>query len=343
MTMESQEYLHKVSIVNTELSFNSSEEETILESLLKAGFGMPYECNASGCGSCKFTVIDGLIAEDVEKPLGLTSSDLRKNRKLACISRAKSDCTISLKLDTAYESSIRPQRVNAKLVSRESLTPDLWEFKLKSESPAEFLPGQYAKLHIPKVSGPRNYSMANTANADGQWVFQIKRVPDGEATTILFDSDLSGMNITIDGPYSTAYLDKQSPRSVVCIAGGSGLAPMASVIRGIAEWKGVADKVILYYGARTVDDVIDSELFSDINGFIPDVQYIPVISQPEFNSEWKGATGFIHEHLAEVLPANCDHLDFYMAGPPPMVDAVRRLLILDRKVPVEQLRYDRFF
>tara|TARA_B100000767_G_scaffold183271_1_gene171088 strand:+ start:214 stop:1278 length:1065 start_codon:yes stop_codon:yes gene_type:complete len=332
-----------VSIENSGVSAGTDINDTILGSLLRAGVGMPYECNSGGCGSCKFTLIEGTISEDEGEWQGLRPSDVRKNKHLACVSRAQSDCLINVKLDSIYEPKIKPFKSSARFVSSAPLTHDLWEFEFKSDGPAFFMPGQYAKLIIPGVSGPRSYSMSNIANSDGRWFFQIKRVPEGEATSVLFERIKEGQLITIDGPYSIAHLNTNSPNSVVCIAGGSGLAPMVSIIRGIAEDKGSAAGPILYYGARSPRDVVDPEYFSSIKGFDSTHQYVPVVSEAK-PGEWiDGPTGFVHEHLQDALPVNCSNIDFYIAGPPPMVEAVRRHLVLERKVPMEHLHYDRFF
>ena len=154
---------------------------------------------------------------------------------------------------------------------------------------------------------------------------------------------MEGMSIVIDAPYSIAHLDASSPRAIVCIAGGSGLAPMVSILRGIAEHYGKADQAMLYYGARSTDDVIDPDYFSTISGFSSERQYVPIISEPDSGNGWAGPTGFVHEHLASALSEDCSDIDFYIAGPPPMVEAVRRYLILERKIPTEHLHYDRFF
>jgi toluene monooxygenase electron transfer component len=334
---------YRIVLANTDVSFVQGSDDTLLSSMLRSGIGMPYECNAGGCGSCKFTLIDGSVSSDIESPPGLRRSDIRKNVGLACISRATGDCTISARLDDAYEPKIRPTRDVATFVSRVPLTHDMWEFTFRTESPASFLPGQYAKVFVPGVIGPRSYSMSNTANDDGVWQFQIKRVPNGETTAVLFGDDLEGTGFSIDAPYSIAHLDTESTRPVVCIAGGSGLAPMVSILRGLsaAEPRDVAP--LLYYGARTVSDIVAPAYFSDIPDFDIDQQYTPVVSEPESAPEYEGAAGFVHEHLAIALPDDCSAIDFYLAGPPPMVDAVRRHLVLDRKVPIEHLHYDRFF
>ena len=335
--------LYQVSIEGTGLVFDIDENDTLLGGILRARTGIPYECNAGGCGSCKYTLIEGEVIDDLDDSPGLRASDRRKNKHLACISHPRSHCTIQIKPDNHYIPKHLPQKFQATLQSIEKLTHDLWEFKFQSDQAAHFLPGQYGKLSIPEVIGPRSYSMCNTANDTGQWVFQIKRVEGGSASSILFDDSLNGIEITIDAPYSIAHLQTDSSRPIVCIAGGSGLAPMVSILHGVSEIEGNTHKPILYYGARKVDDVVCKEYLDTIPGFNSDSQYIPIISEFESGTQWIGATGLVHEYLAQNLSDNCKEFEYYIAGPPPMVDAVRRHLILDRAIPVEQLHYDRFY
>ena len=334
---------YRVVIAGTDLDINIKDGDTFLGGILRAGVGVPYECNAGGCGSCKYTLLDGVVADDLEDSAGLRASDKRKNKHLACISRPQSDCTIDLKPDPEYTPKNVPQTTDAALHSIEKLTHDLWEFRFDSTGPADFLPGQYAKLSLPGVNGPRSYSMSNVANEDGRWLFQIKRVEGGAASEVLFGDSLADLSITIDAPYSIAHLQSDSVRPAICVAGGSGLAPMVSILHGIAQLEDAQPNPILYYGARNTRDVVDKSYFKTIYGFSPDDQYIPVVSEPEQSDQWSGATGLIHDFLKTRLQEVAHDYEYYMAGPPPMVDAVRRLLILDRGVPVEQLHYDRFF
>ena len=317
--------------------------DTLLGAILRARVGMPYECSAGGCGSCKYTLLEGTVASDLEDSAGLRASDRRKKKHLACISRPLSDCTIDLKIDPEYTPKITPQKTDAALHSIERLTHDLWEFRFDSTGSARFLPGQYAKLSVPGVNGPRSYSMSNVANEEGRWRFQIKRVEGGAASEVLFGRSLADLNVTIDAPYSIAHLRSDSARPTICIAGGSGLAPMVSILHGITQLESANADPVLYYGARTSRDVVDKNYFRTIRGFSPDDQYIPIVSEPEQGDKWSGATGLVHDFLKTCLGEGAHDYEYYLAGPPPMVDAVRRHLVLDRRVPVEQLHYDRFF
>ena len=334
---------YRVAIANSDLVVHVDRGDTLLGAILRARVGMPYECNAGGCGSCKYTLLEGTVASDLEDSAGLRASDRRKKKHLACISRPLSDCTIDLKIDPEYTPKITPQKTDAALHSIERLTHDLWEFRFDSTGSARFLPGQYAKLSLPGVNGPRSYSMSNVANEEGRWRFQIKRVEGGAASEVLFGRSLADLNVTIDAPYSIAHLRSDSARPTICIAGGSGLAPMVSILHGITQLESANADPVLYYGARTSRDVVDKNYFRTIRGFSPDDQYIPIVSEPEQGDKWSGATGLVHDFLKTCLGEGAHDYEYYLAGPPPMVDAVRRHLVLDRRVPVEQLHYDRFF
>lgn len=334
-----------IAVEGLEGSFPCHGGDTILGAALRAGLGVPYECAAGGCGSCKFELVEGEVTAGREQAPGLKASDRRRGRHLACVSHPRSDCRIRVRCDPLYQAKITPARRAAKLVARTPMTHDLWEFHFETAQAADFLPGQYARLELPGVKGTRSYSMSNIANADGEWHFQIKRVEQGAASAVLFDGLEIGCPMVIDAPYSIAHLVETPSPATVCIAGGSGLAPMVSILRGLGARHGGARDAVLYYGARGPDDVVDAGWFGDIDGFDPARQYRPVISDVELDRDgsWPGPTGMVHEFIAGDLPADDDGEEFYIAGPPPMVDAVRRYLVLERRVSVERLHYDRFY
>jgi toluene monooxygenase electron transfer component len=172
--------------------------DTILGALLRAGCGVPYECSAGGCGSCKFTLISGALSEDVAEPAGLKASERSRGKWLACVSRATANCRIAVRLDPQYVPAVRPRRVTATFLSSRRITHDISEFVFCSKGDAQFLPGQYAKLSLPGLAGPRNYSMCNTANAAGLWHFGIRRVPGGLASQVLFDQLTVGTEVEIE-------------------------------------------------------------------------------------------------------------------------------------------------
>ena len=186
--------------------------------------------------------------------------------------------------------------------------------------------------------------MSNTANEQREWHFQIRRVPHGQGSHTLFDRMAIGDEIGLDGPYGLAHLRTDSPRDIVCVAGGSGLAPMISIARGAAE-AGMLNgrKLHFLYGARTPRDVCGESMLSELPGFGTAIRFTPVVSLPQDGGEWNGRTGYVHDALSDALSQPFTDHEFYFAGPPPMTQALQELLMLGHKVPFGQIHFDRFF
>lgn len=332
------------------LSFHCPEGDTLLRAALRAGIPAAYECNSGGCGTCKIVVHDGQVDQLDPDPPGLSDRDRRKGKLLACQSAPRTDCTVKLAAAASWPvGHVRPQRMPVQVVDVRELTHDLREITLRADAPAEFLPGQYAMLSIAAGSAEgaqprpeRAYSMSNLPNPEGMWQFQVKRVPAGLVSPRLVDEVRIGDRIFLDGPYGHAHL-QPTDRDVVCIAGGSGLAPMVSVARGLAARGDAADRRLhFFYGGRREEDMCAREFVEEVSSSLRQASLAEAISEEATNS-WRGARGYVHELVADYeLPGLADH-EIYVAGPPVMTDAVVRFLVLERQVPAERVHFDRFY
>lgn len=320
--------------------FVQMPQDTILRAALRTGVGLSYECNSGGCGACKFELVQGDIETLWAAAPGLGERDRRRGRHLACQCRAVGDIRIKASTGSEYVPPLLPQRQRAVFTGSTDITHDIREFRFTTDGEAAFLPGQYAMLDLPGVGASRAYSMANTPNAQREWHFQIRRTPQGKGTAVLFDHLQPGDTAGLDGPYGVAFLRTDSPRDLVCVAGGSGLAPMISIARGAAEAGLLASRRLhFFYGARTPQDVCGQEMLAC---FGERIRYYPVVSEPG-DVGWEGTTGFVHTHLPAVLPASLPEFEFYFAGPPPMTQALQAMLMVAYRVPFEQIHFDRFF
>lgn len=325
-------------------TFLQTGSDTLLRAALRAGQGLAYECNAGGCGACKFELLEGEVEELWPTAPGLSPRDRQRGRRLACQCRARGPLVIAASQSQEYVPQIPPARREAKLVARVPITHDIWEFQFHAPGPADFLPGQYALMDLPGVAGSRAYSLANIANADGAWHFQIRRIPGGAATAVLFDQLAVGDTLSLDGPYGIATLRTASPRPLVCIAGGSGLAPMLAIARGAAAAGLLRDRPLyFFYGGRTPADLCGREQLAALAAPPGAIHYLPVVSAPPPGQPWTGAQGYVHEHLAAQLPGPLADYEFYFAGPPPMSQALQELLMVTHQVPYGQIHFDRFF
>ncbi|MDR2279429.1 MAG: 2Fe-2S iron-sulfur cluster binding domain-containing protein, partial [Gordonia sp. (in: high G+C Gram-positive bacteria)] len=227
--------------------FVCRDDDTLLRAALRAGVAATYECNSGGCGTCKFTLTVGEVHQLDPDAGGLSPRDKRKGKRLACQSIPLTDCKVSLQSGEAwFEKQSTPGLRVGTVAEVRHLTHDLREVTLTASGPADFLPGQFAMLsvagapihHGSREGAPRTleraYSMSNLPNHEGRWQFQIKRVPGGAVSPLVVDDLKVGDEVVIDGPYGHAYL-KDTGRDILVVAGGSGLAPMVSVVRGLAE------------------------------------------------------------------------------------------------------------
>lgn len=319
-----------------------NDEDTILRAALRSGVGYSYECNSGGCGGCKFELVEGEIENLWEDAPGLTARDRARGRHLACQCRARGDIKIKATTSPEYKPIIPPIRQKARLIGVKDITKDIREFRFKSESSANFLPGQFAMLELPGVGSSRAYSMSNIGNDENEWHFQIRYVENGRGTSYLFNTLKIGGEIEIDGPYGLAWLREDTQRDIVCIAGGSGLAPMVSIARGAAS-SGILKnrKLYFFYGARTPDDVCGEELLREL-GMSDAIKYIPIVSVPGVG-DWDGETGFAHDAVRKLIEDDFKNYDFYFAGPTLMLQAIQELLMIEKRVPYNQVHYDRFF
>lgn len=341
-----------IRIAGSETAFSCAATDTIARAGLRADLPMPYECNTGSCGTCKADLVSGTIDSLRPDAPGLADRDRAKRRILACQARPTSDCIIKVRLDPDRLRVPRPELVTASLVATRDVTHDIREFSFDFSAARQFLPGQYALIHLPGVDAPRAYSMSNIAGGP-TWQFQVKRVPGGQATTVLFDRLRLSSTVEIDGPYGHAYLRPDAPRDVVCIAGGSGIAPAVSIARGMAESASCADRhLYFFYGGRGPDDICGEDVLRALPALHGRYTYVPVISEPLDAARgrpggcdpdaWSGCTGLVHEAVADILGATLPAHEFYFAGPPAMTLAVQRLLI-EAKVPRMQMHFDQFY
>jgi toluene monooxygenase electron transfer component len=337
---------HKILIEGSEQSFLHSSNDTLLQAAIRAGIGFPYECSSGGCGSCKFELLEGEVENLWPEAAGLTERDRRKNRLLACQCRPKGALKVKVRTSPEYQPHSLPRRRSAKLVETQVISHDIREFRFVTEEPADFQAGQYALLFIPGVAASRSYSMSNTGNAQGEWHFQVRLVPGGKASETLFNQLKSGDEIELDGPYGIAYLRNESARDIVCVAGGSGLAPMISIARGASQAGLLKNrKLHFFYGARTPRDVCGEKILHELPELGGSMHYHAVVSQTDGDAQaaWSGETGFVHDLVRRTLGSEMANYEFYFAGPPPMTQAIQEMLMLEHKVPFEQVHFDRYF
>lgn len=325
-----------------DIAYACAPDDTVLRAAQRAGLGFPYECNVGSCGNCKFELVEGELATAWPEAPGLSDKDRQRKRHLGCQSRPLSDCTVKLRTMDRYVPPHRPARVGAMLRSRRLLTHDISEFHFELDTPQAFEPGQYALCLFPGasgVNGPRAYSMSNLDAA--VWHFQVRQVPGGTGSAALFDLK-PGAHVQLDGPYGMAWLQRDVPRDILCLAGGSGLAPMIAIARAaVAEPKLAGRHIHFVYGGRTPADLCAEDLLRELPGYGERLFHQAFVSTPP--PEGSGHTqAFVHEAALNLHGDRLRDMEVYFAGPPAMANAVQAML-LAAGVPPPQQHFDQFY
>ncbi|MDR1967373.1 MAG: 2Fe-2S iron-sulfur cluster binding domain-containing protein [Burkholderiaceae bacterium] len=341
--MPSAQERYTVRIAGSETSFSCAGDDVLLRAAQRAGLAFPYECNVGSCGNCKFELLEGEVAMQWPDAPGWTDKDRQRGRFLGCQARLSGDVTIKLRPDARYAPVQRPRRMVAVLTQRRPITHDMEEFRFTLEQPQSFEPGQYALLNLPGVEGVRAYSMSNVPGDGSAWEFQVRRVPGGRGSSALMDRVHPGTRLEIDGPYGMAWLRRDAPRDILCLAGGSGLAPMLSIARAASAEPALQQRQLHFlYGARTPADVCGEDMLRALSGWGTRIHYESAVSAPPPGQPWPGATGFVHDLAEQRFGDSLAGMEIYFAGPPLMATAVQQML-LAHKVPFTQVHFDQFY
>lgn len=333
----------KLKILPNQIELEIDPKKTILQSILEAGIFFPHNCRVGSCTTCKSKLISGKVKELTDKAFVLDQKEILENYILVCQSIPKSDIEIeNLKLS-------QKNKIKAKFIKKLNLTHDILEVEIQLEDKVFFKAGQYVHFYLDWLDNSRIYSIANKPELKGNQnlKFFIRLVKGGKFTEWLFNSDIENVEFYISPPEGNFYL-RNSNKSIMMIAGGSGLAPIYSILEDVVynqekeeNQKNIERKVNLLFGVRTEKDLYKLKELEDIQKkWKNDFQIIPILSDIPQDSSWKGERGFISDYLKKISFLN--DYQFYMCGPPIMIDTSLEVL-LNSKVSESDIFYDKFF
>lgn len=304
----------------------------LLAAALAQGLAYPHNCRVGTCGGCKTRLVTGNIKSMMDFALSpLTADELRAGYVLACQSKVRSDLVIEVQLEA--RGATAPQTIDARISRIERLPGAVLHLQLTLANPLVFEAGQYAELGLVGFEPVRAYSFCDAPRPGGnrEVSFLIKRLPGGQLSDRLFRDAVVGMAMRVRGglgQMGVADVDG----SAVCVAGGTGLAPILSIVRHRLAASATA-RFTLLLGLRAQADHFAALLLEDLMREAGDrVSVEVVLSEEPADSDWTGARGPITEALAArgVAGATCA----FVCGSQGMVNAVgQRLVALGMPLP----------
>jgi propane monooxygenase reductase subunit len=333
--------VHTVTVLPAEISFECSEEETVLQAAIRRGFALPYGCRKGHCGTCKAQVLEGDVDLDVEVTHALTSFEHDQGMTLLCSAFAYSDSTIEMEgLDASELADATEVRdVPATVVAVERLTHDIRRLAVALDGELPFRAGQFAELNPAGSDIWRSYSMATPPSAAGRVEFMIKTIPGGAFSTQL-EATGTGDRFTVRGPLGSFWV-RDHDRPLLLVGGGAGMAPLWSILQDLAE-TGDSRPVRFFYGARTADDLFQLEAIAGVGKELADFEFIPALSDAPAGREGPFDRGLITDVLHARLGRGIAEYDAYLCGPPPMIDAALELLETFGLEERRSIFYDKF-
>ncbi|MCH4562022.1 2Fe-2S iron-sulfur cluster-binding protein [Halomonas sp. EGI 63088] len=325
---------YRITLNETADTFEAEAGEPLLDAAERAGFPLAHDCRFGGCGACRVKLLEGQVDYE-EFPFGLSEEEAAEGYALACQAHAQCDLTISA---TLLPAGHIPADFHVATIERlEKLSHDVTHLVLRipTASEVDFHPGQYLNVMLDDGS-PRSFSMASPPNGE-LFDFHIRRVPGGYFTGRLETHYKPGDALDVELPLGTFRHDADSPRDLLMVAGGTGLAPIKSIIESLLDSPDTPN-IALYWGVRRAEDLYLDDLLHQWTRTLPNFRYVPVLS--EGDDQWGGRRGFVHEAVCQ------DHQDLsafdaYLCGPPPMIAAAKSGFS-QRGLSVERIFSDSF-
>jgi CDP-4-dehydro-6-deoxyglucose reductase len=313
-------------------------DRSLLDAALAAGLNLPHSCKSGHCSSCRARLIAGEIHYPHGPPVGLTAQEARAGYILLCQARPRSDVAVEARL-VANVAELEIKTLPCRIARLVRLAPDVMQIflRLPSVESLRFQPGQYLDVLL-GGGRRRSFSIASPPHDSELIELHARRVPGGGFTEALFTELHVGSLLRIEGPIGQfVYRDGTAP--VVMIAGGTGFAPLKSMLRHVLK-QGGQREMHLYWGARQSVDVYEEGLVLEwVRGF-PQLHFHVVLSEAAESGAAHRRLGWVHEAVLADHP-DLTSFEVYVAGPPALIEVIRSTYPA-RGVSADRLHFDSF-
>mgnify|MGYP006093543303 CR=1 FL=1 len=305
---------YKVKILPSNIEFNADLETTVLDAALKENINIQYSCKNGDCETCLSEIITGSVIDK-------NGNSISSGKILTCSTYPASD----LSIETNYfpelsdiKKILSPCKVEDITFPLENIA--ILKLRLPPSIDFRYLSGQYLNLKYQGHS--RSYSIANSQKSSTLIELHISKIENGDFSKLIFNSIEKEKLMSIEGPLGTFFM-RSNTRQKILIAGGVGYAPMKAMIESFFESE-MDENIFLYWGVSNSKYFYSNEMKRwDLEH--ENFNFIPVVS--ESDNHWTGRTGMVHHAALEDFKS-LENSEFYICGPPVMVESAKRDLLL---------------
>lgn len=297
--------------------------QSILEACLAAGLPMPYNCRSGECAECRAVLLSGSVEESPgADPAVFTAADRRKGRILTCLCAPTSDIALDIVLRDGAGAP-RIERATATVGRVERVSASVVQVALDCPREIAYRAGQYFEWIVPGIA-PNRYFSAATAPGGAELVFDVRLYPGGAVGGYVRSALRAGHRMEIAGPYGHFGFTANGHRPAICVAGGTGLAPIKAMVEDDLSNR-TGRRIRVLYGARRRSDLYDIGLLDGWAARSADFSYAVALSEEPEAGGWDGPRGTVTELLADTVYDGFG-AEAFLCGPPPMIDAAMPVL-----------------
>lgn len=336
---------HQVKITTEDgqsVCFDCGEDEDIISAGLRQDIYLMASCREGGCATCKGFCPEGEYELGKISVQALPPEEVEEGMVLLC--RCYPTSSLEIEVPYTYDRiSFSPENLGfeAEIVEITDVSSNVVELRLKrlgDDQQIRFDSGQYYDLEIPGTTTTRSYSPANTANNRGELDFVIRIVDNGKFSSYLQHQAFVGQTINVKGPSGIFGLKENGFTPRYFVAGGTGLAPILSMVRRMHEWDEPQTSVI-YFGVNTEEEVFYKEELERLQAEMPTLAVRICVWKA--SDSWTGEKGSVVDILRRDLQGTGVKPDLYLCGPPGMVDATYAVCA-EVGIPKEKIYLEKF-
>jgi CDP-4-dehydro-6-deoxyglucose reductase len=324
-------------------SFTVENDEPILAAAIRQGIGLPYGCKDGACGSCKCRLLEGRVVHGVHQAKALSAQEEQSGYALTCCGVPQGDVVIEARtVPGAGEFPVRRMPCRVSTITHAAPDVAVLQLQLPANDRLQYRAGQYVEF-ILKDQSRRSYSIANAPHTQEQAPgieLHIRHMPGGVFTDHVFGAMKEKEILRMEGPFGSFFLRDDATKPIVLLASGTGFAPIKAIVEHMRH-RGDTRPAVLYWGCRARADLYQHEWCAQAAAAMPNLRYVPVLSEARPEDAWDGRTGFVHQAVLADLDDLSGH-QVYACGAPVMVEAARHDFVALRALPPEEFYADAF-
>lgn len=299
-------------------TFEVASGETILEAGLRQNVGLPYGCRNGACGSCKGSLVGGSVDYGAHQARTLTDEEKAAGKLLLCCAKPLTDVELNVREISAGDIQVRTLPCRVEKIDKVAHDVVVLKLRLPANERLQFRAGQYLDILL-KDGKRRSFSMAHSPTADELVELHIRAVPGGTFSQFVMNELKERAILRFEAPLGTFFLRDDTDKPIIFMAGGTGFAPIKSIIEHALQTH-VDRQMVLYWGVRSLRDLYMPALPSRWQQENPHFTFIPVLSEPLAEDNWTGRTGLVHQAILNDF-ADLSGYEVYACGAPPMIEA----------------------